>query len=141
MKSLNNAQVIGNLTREPEMKFTEGGTAICKFSVATNRTWTKDGEKQEAADFHNVVTWGKLAEICAQILHKGERAYIQGRMETQKYENKEGQTRYNFQIVADNVIALSSKRPEASPQDSGTAGSPGTDQVEEVEDVSDDIPF
>ena len=131
MKSLNNAQLIGNLTRDPEVKFLENGTAICRFSIATNRTWTQEGEKKEAVTYHNIVAWSKLGEIAGQILHKGDKAFVQGRMDTRKSEGKDGKVYYNFEVVADDIIALSSKRDSK----------PVSEPTETSEDISDDVPF
>lgn len=105
--SLNRAQIIGNLTRDPELRQTTNGQSVCSFGVATNRTW-KDasGEKQEAAEFHNVVAWGKLAEICAQYLKKGRKTFVEGRLQTRDWEGQDGVRRYRTEIVADNMILL-----------------------------------
>ena len=78
-RSLNKVQLIGNLTRDPELRYTPQGTAVCTFGMATNRQWvTESGEKREEADFHRIVTWSKLAEICSQLHSKGKRVYIEG---------------------------------------------------------------
>ncbi len=107
MYSLNRATIIGNLTREPELKQIPSGQKVCSFAVATNRSW-KDpsGAKQEASEFHNVVAWAKLAEICAQYLKKGSKVYIEGRLQTRDWEGQDGVRRYRTEIVADNMIIL-----------------------------------
>src|SRR3954451_3284501 len=80
-KSLNRVQLIGNLTRDPELKYTSSGTAVCSFGLATNRSWTTDtGEKKEDTEFHNILAWNKLAELCSQYLTKGRKAYVEGRL-------------------------------------------------------------
>lgn len=107
MYSLNRAMIIGNLTRDPEMRKTQAGQSVCSFSVATNRSWTgQDGIKQEASDFHNVVAWGKLAEICGQYLTKGRKVYVDGRMQTRDWEGQDGVRRYRTEIVTENMIIL-----------------------------------
>lgn len=110
-KSLNRAMLIGNLTRDPELKYTPQGTAVCTFGVATNREWTdSSGQKQEEAQFHRLVAWGKLAEICAEILHKGRKVYIQGRLQTRSWQTSEGQDRQSTEVVVDEMIALGAPR-------------------------------
>ena len=108
--ALNRAQIIGNLTRDPELRQTPSGTAVCGFAVATNSTW-KDasGEKQERAEFHNIVCWGKLAEIASQYLRKGSKVYIDGRLQTRDWTGEDGVKRYRTEIVAENLIMLDSK--------------------------------
>lgn len=107
MYSLNRATIIGNLTRDPEVRKTSTGQSVCSFSVATNRNWTgQDGTKQEASDFHNVVAWGKLAEICGQYLTKGRKVYVDGRMQTRDWEGQDGVRRYRTEIVTENMIIL-----------------------------------
>ncbi|KKW31743.1 MAG: Single-stranded DNA-binding protein [Candidatus Uhrbacteria bacterium GW2011_GWA2_52_8d] len=125
MYSLNRAMIIGNLTRDPEVKQTPSGQSVCTFSVATNRSWNgQDGKKQEATDFHNVVAWGKLAEICGQYLRKGRKVYIEGRLQTHDWEGQDGVRRYRTEIITENMIILD--RPGGSvPVSSGKGfGSP-----------------
>ena len=102
MFSLNRATVLGNCTRDPEMRQTATGQNVCSFGIATNRTWTDAaGAKQEAAEFHNVVAWGKLAEICSQYLAKGRKVYLEGRLQTRSWDDQQtGQKRYATEIVA-----------------------------------------
>lgn len=110
MYSLNRATLIGNLTREPETRQTPGGQSVCSFSVATNRAWTgNDGVKQDATEFHNIVAWGKLADICGQYLSKGKKVYVEGRLQTRDWEGQDGVKRYRTEIVAENLIMLDNK--------------------------------
>jgi single-strand DNA-binding protein len=110
MYSLNRAQLIGNLTRDPELKYTPNGQAVTSFSVATNRSWqNQDGTKQDAVEYHDIVAWGKLAEIAAQVLAKGKPAYVEGRLQTRSWEGQDGNRRQKTEIVADNIIALGAK--------------------------------
>ena len=105
---LNKAMVIGNLTRDPEVRTTPSGLQVVSFSVATNLVWTdQSGQKQEKAEFHNIVAWRKLAEIIGQYLKKGSKIYIEGRLQTRNWDDKEtGKKMYRTEIVADNMIML-----------------------------------
>lgn len=107
MYNLNRAQVIGNLTRDPESRTTPNGQTVCSFSVATTYAY-KDaaGQKVEKPEYHGIVAWGKLGEICAQYLAKGRKAYIEGRLQTREWTTPEGQKRNRTEIIADNVIIL-----------------------------------
>jgi len=105
--NLNKAMVIGNLTRDPETRATPQGAAVTSFSVATNLVWTDaNGQKQERVEYHNIVAWRKLAEICAQYLKKGSKVYIEGRLQTRDWEGQDGVKRYRTEIVAENMIML-----------------------------------
>jgi len=108
--SLNKAQIIGNLTRDPEVRQTPSGQTVATIGIATNRTWKdKDGNKQEKVEFHNIVVWGKLAEICQQYLKKGAKAYFDGRLETRTWDDPDGKKNYKTEIVAENMIMLDSR--------------------------------
>lgn len=108
--SLNKVQLIGNLTRDPEMKQIPGGQVVATFGMATNLTWTdSSGQKQTKVEFHNIVAWRKLAEICGQYLKKGSKCYIEGRLQTRDWEGEDGVKRYRTEIVADNMIMLDKK--------------------------------
>ena len=127
MYSLNRATIIGNLTREPEVRQIPSGQSVCSFAVATNRSWTAaDGQKQEASEFHNIVAWGKLAEICAQYLNKGRKVYIEGRLQTRDWEGQDGVRRYRTEIVAENLIILDRGTGSVSPAASSIGNSFGT---------------
>ena len=109
-RSLNRATLIGNLTRDPELRYTPQGTAVCTFTVATNRQWkTESGEQKDDAEFHRVVAWDKLAEICGQMLTKGVRVFVEGRIQTRKWEGQDGQTRYTTEIVISDMLLLDRK--------------------------------
>ncbi|MEI6039999.1 MAG: single-stranded DNA-binding protein [Candidatus Berkelbacteria bacterium] len=110
MFSLNRAQIIGNLTRDPEMRYTPNGQAVASFAIATNRRWKdKDGNNQEQTEFHDVVAWGKLAEIMTQILHKGNKVYVEGRLQTRQWEAQDGAKRNKTEVVIEDFVALSPK--------------------------------
>ncbi|OGY18287.1 MAG: hypothetical protein A2900_04670 [Candidatus Chisholmbacteria bacterium RIFCSPLOWO2_01_FULL_50_28] len=113
VRSLNKVMLIGNLTRDPELRYTPQGTAVCTFGVATNRQWTpsEGGERQEEVEFHRIVAWAKLAEICAQILHKGRKVYVEGRLQTRNWTGQDGQERTTTEIVIDTMIAMGPPRP------------------------------
>ena len=112
-RSLNKVQLIGNLTRDPELRYTPSGTAVCSFSIATNRGWTTDtGEKREEVEFHRIVAWAKLAELCSQFLVKGRKVYVQGRLATRSWTAQDGTNKSTTEIVIDDMILLDSKRPE-----------------------------
>ena len=107
---LNRAQIIGNLTRDPEVRQTPQGVSVATFGVATNYTWNdNNGQKQEKAEFHNVVVWRKLAEICAQYLKKGSKVFIEGKMQTRDWTGEDGVKRYKTEIIAENMIMLDRK--------------------------------
>ena len=113
-RSLNKVTLIGNLTRDPELRYTPQGTAVCTFGVATNRQWTTDaGEKKEDAEFHRVVAWNKLAEICSQLLTKGRKVYVEGRLQTRSWTGQDGAQRTSTEIVINDMIILDSRRDMA----------------------------
>jgi len=113
-RSLNRVQLIGNLTRDPELRYTPSGTAVCSFSIATNRSWTTDtGEKHEEADFHRIIAWNKLAELCSQFLLKGRKVYVEGRLSTRSYNAQDGTPKSITEIVISDMILLDSRRQES----------------------------
>lgn len=113
VRSLNKVMLIGNLTRDPELRYTPQGTAVCTFGVATNRGWVTDsGEKKEDTEFHRVVAWNKLAELCSQLLAKGRKAYVEGRLSTRSWTGQDGVQKTTTEIIIDNMLLLDSKRPE-----------------------------
>ncbi len=104
---LNRATIIGNVTRDPEVRTTPGGQSVASFGVATNMVWTDaQGQKQQRAEFHNIVAWGKLADICKQYLTKGKKIYLEGRLQTREWETPDAQKRTRTEIVAENMIML-----------------------------------
>jgi len=112
MFSLNRAQIIGNLTRDPDLRVIPSGQSVANFAVATNRRWTdKSGNQQEDTQFHEIVAWGKLGEIAQKLLSKGKKVYVEGRLQTRSWEAQDGAKRQRTEIVADNIIALSPKEP------------------------------
>jgi single-strand DNA-binding protein len=110
-------QLIGNMGRDPEMRYTTSGKAVCNFSVATSHTWKDpDGVPQERTEWHNIVAWGKLGEICNQYLAKGRQVFLEGRLQTRKWQGQDGSDRYTTEIVIDNMILLGGGRNEGGPQ-------------------------
>jgi single-strand DNA-binding protein len=139
--SLNKAQIIGNLTRDPELKTLPSGQAVASFSLAVNRVWKdKDGKKQEAAEFINIIVFGKTAELAAQYLKKGQQALVEGRIQTRSWD-KDGQKQYRTEIVAD-MVQFGSKLKAGSDADQDTESSQqdALDLADEEIDA-DDVPF
>lgn len=150
VRSLNKVLLIGNLTRDPEIRHTANGASVASFGIATNKSWkTPEGEIQESTEFHNVVAWGKMAEICQQLLAKGMKVYLEGSLNTRSWEDDSGTTKYKTEVRLDEMILLDSKGKQG-------AGLDETPQVEEKpveeekkepeekseEDVlDDDLPF
>jgi single-strand DNA-binding protein len=105
--NLNKVMIIGNLTRDPELKTTPTGSQVASFSVATSFNWTdQSGQKQDRSEFHNIVAWRKLAEIIGQYLKKGSKIYIEGRLQTRDWTGQDGVKRYRTEIIAENMIML-----------------------------------
>lgn len=106
-RSLNRVTLIGNLTRDPELKYTPQGSAVCTFGMATNREWTdSSGQKQEGAEFHRIVAWGKLGEICSQLLQKGRKVFVEGRLQTRQWKTQDGSDKQVTEIVIEEMMAL-----------------------------------
>lgn len=112
---LNRVTLIGNLTRDPELRNTPNGKAVASMSIATNRFWTDaQGQKQKEAEFHNIVMWSKLAEIASQYLHRGSKVYVEGRLQTREWTGQDGIKRYRTEIIVDNMIMLNGPSGGAS---------------------------
>ena len=153
VRSLNKVMLIGNLTRDPNLRYTPNSTAVASFGIATNRSWTPadGGDKQERVDFHNVVAWSKLAEICGQLLHKGDKVFVEGRIQTRDWKTESGEIRKVTEIVIDNMMLLSNRGGKFAGNEENEPGSEENSknteetavpaEAAEVEDVSDDIPF
>ncbi len=107
MAGVNKAILVGNLGADPEIRYTADGTAVATFRLATSRRWTnKDGERVEQTEWHRVVAWRRLGEICAQYLSKGKQVYVEGRIQTRSWEDKDGNKRWTTEIVAENLQML-----------------------------------
>ncbi len=137
-RSLNKVQLIGNLGKDPELKYTPSGVAVATFSIATSESWKdQEGNQQEKTEWHNIVAWRKLAEICGEYLKKGKKVYLEGKLQTRNYE-KDGIKRYVTEIVADQLIMLDGG--------GGGKGNSGGSAVESTPIASeapkdDDLPF
>jgi len=137
--NLNKAMIIGNVVRDPEMRTTPSGQNVTSFSIATNRVWNDtNGQKQERAEFHNIVAWRRLAEISSQYLKKGAKVYIEGRLQTRSWDDPNGVKRYRTEIIAENMIMLDRAGNTPSGGDYNTE-QPSMDQTPVV-DVSQSSP-
>jgi single-strand DNA-binding protein len=138
MAGVNKVILLGNLGSEPELRYTPSGTAIATFSLATSEQWTnKDGEKGEKTEWHKIVAWARLGEICGEYLHKGKQVYIEGRLQTSSWEDREGVKKYKTEVIAQTMQML------GAPGREGKATSP-EERFPNEEPVSipeDDIPF
>ncbi len=150
MFSLNRAQVIGNLTRDPELKTLPSGQAVCSFAVATNRKWKdKDGNTKEDTQYHEVSIWGRLGELASQMLAKGKKVYVEGRLENSSWEGTDGAKRTQTRIIAENFIPLSPKgdgtgfdiAAALSGDDADKPKKSAKDEAKTEEINLDDIPF
>lgn len=147
---LNRATLIGNVTRDPEVRTTTNGQTVATFGVATNMVWTDtQGQKQQRAEFHNIVAWGKLADICKQYLNKGKKIYLEGRLQTREWEAQDATKKTRTEIVADNMIMLdrggATASPMAEPASSSSLPPPAPSPIDrgvgDQEIRIEDIPF
>ena len=136
MAGVNKVILVGNLGQDPEVKYLDSGVAVANFSLATSESYkNKEGERVNQTEWHNIVLWRGLAEVAEKWLKKGSSVYIEGKIKTRKWEDKEGKTRYNTEILADNMTMLGSKstsKPEADPT---------TPDQQPATDTADDLPF
>ncbi len=145
MASLNKVMLIGNLGKDPEVRYTASGQAVAGFSLATSEKFKgKSGDMEERTEWHNITLWGKLAEIAGEYLSKGKTVYIEGRLQTRKWQDKNGNDRYTTEIVGDRMQMLSGKGERSSSGGGGdtpTAQKSGSSNYEEPPFQDDDIPF
>ncbi|HRX43946.1 single-stranded DNA-binding protein [Candidatus Dojkabacteria bacterium] len=138
-RSLNKVQLIGNLTREPELRYTTGGTPVVTFGLATNKSWKdQEGSVKEIAEFHNIVAWNKMAEICQQLLAKGMKVYIEGSLSTRSWEADDGSTRYKTEVRVNDMILLDSKGKQGAGFDSEVKSSAEEPEADISEESSTD---
>ena len=150
MASVNKVIVVGNLGKDPETRFLPDGKAVCSFSVATTDKWTDKAtnEKKEATEWHRISSFGRLAEICGEYLKKGSQVYIEGKLRTRNWQDKEGQDRYTTEIIADTMQMLGSRsgmgggepREMREPSAAGEPR-PAKKPAGQFQDMDDDIPF
>lgn len=147
MRGVNKVILVGNLGADPEVRYSSTGTAVANFRIATSENWTnKEGGKETRTEWHRIVAFGKLAEICAEYLNKGKQVYVEGRLQSRSWEDKEGNKRWTTEVVANNVVMLGSAA-EGGPlardqgdQSRGTGGEPPEEPPEPAQQ-DDDIPF
>lgn len=138
---LNKAILIGNLGRDPEVRYTPSGLGVANFSIATSETWTnKEGEKETRTEWHRIVAFGKLGEICGEYLSKGKQVYIEGRIQTRDWEDKDGVKRYTTEIVASQMLMLGSRDAGEPLRTEGPTFKDSQDSPIQVPE-DDDIPF
>ena len=143
MMNLNKAMLIGNVTRDPDVRTTAGGQQVALFSVATNRSWTDpSGQKKEQVEFHSIVAWRKLAEIIGQYVKKGGKIFVEGRLQTRSWDDPSGVKKYRTEIVAENVIMLDRKPGAAGGPPAAAEMTPEAPSTPAEPEVNvDDIPF
>jgi len=134
---LNKVMLIGNVGKDPQMHYSQGGNAVASFSIATVEKWKdKSGAKQEKTEWHNVVIFGKLAEVVSQYVHKGSKLYVEGKLQTDKYTDKEGVERYTTKVIANSMVMLDGKKDDVEQESGG-----GIDPADPMAGMEDDIPF
>lgn len=146
MAGINKVIIVGNLGKDPEVRYLEGGTAVANFSVATSENYTdrSSGEKKTITEWHNVVLWRGLAEVAEKYLKKGNQVYIEGKLRTRKWQDKDGYDRYTTEIVGDNMQMLGRKEDNSSSgsaNQSKTSGSSSSAQIDNEPSETDDLPF
>jgi single-strand DNA-binding protein len=132
-RGLNKVMLIGHLGRDPEMRYTPSGRPVTTFTVATSRTWnTSDGERHTETEWFNIVAWGNLAEICKQYLTKGQQVYVEGRLQTRRWEDTEGGKHTSIEVVANEMMMLGERRDNSQNQSS---------EAVEADLIDDEFPF
>lgn len=137
-RSVNKVILLGNLTRDPEIRYTPQGSAVASFGLATNREFNgQDGVKKEVVDFHNIVAWNKLAELCGQLLKKGTKVFVEGRLQTREWNDPQGNKRYKTEVVIDSMIRLTSTRSgeEGASEEEGTYNEGFSDNNSAAQDI------
>lgn len=142
-RGLNKVTLIGHLGKDPEMKYAQSGQAVTNFSLATTDSWQdKEGKKQERTEWHKIVVFGKLGEICNQWLSKGKQIYVEGRLQTREWQDKDGNKRYTTEIVVNEMLMLGSRSEGSTgPRSSKGDGPPEEPPPPDYDNHKDDIPF
>ena len=144
MAGMNKAILIGNLGKDPEIRYTPSGTAVANFSIATSESWTdkESGDKRERTEWHRIVAWGKLAEICGEYLHKGKQVYVEGRIQTRDWEDNDGVKRYTTEIIINQMLMLGTRSDDGPRQQRSQSRPPQDDYERPPQGENfDDIPF
>jgi single-strand DNA-binding protein len=146
MRGVNKVILIGNLGRDPEVRYTKSGTSVATLNLATSESWTdQNGQKQERTEWHRVVAWSKLADIAKEYLTKGNQVYIEGKLQTRSWDDRDGNKRYTTEVKADQMIMLGGRRDESSDR-GGSSSSPSSppgpeESPEPFNATEDDVPF
>lgn len=144
MAGVNKVILVGNLGKDPEVRYLEGGVAVANFSIATSETYKdKNGNKVESTEWHNIVMWRGLAEVAEKYLRKGMQVYIEGKLRTRSWDDKDGNKRYTTEVLADNMVMLGKKDNNSGNQQSESPTLPpaATDGSTSANDSTDDLPF
>lgn len=142
--SVNKVLLIGRLGNNPDIRYTPSGAAVANFNVATNESWNdKNGQKQERTEWHRIVVWGKLAQLCGEYLAKGRQVYVEGRLQTRQWQDKDGQTKYTTEVIANTVQFLGAGGERGASASAASSGGDDFSQVkmEEPSFAEEDIPF
>ncbi len=140
MASLNKVTLIGNLGSDPELKYTPSGKAVANFNIATNEQWKdKDGQQQSRTEWHRIVVWGRQAEIAKDFLRKGKQIYLEGRLQTRSYDDKDGNKRYITEIVSNQFLMLGRRDEDSMPGERASSSAPQSGSGAPNDD--DDLPF
>lgn len=140
MRGVNKVILVGNLGRDPEVRYIKDGTAVANLRLATSETWNdQNGQKQERTEWHRIVAWGKLAEIAKEYMSKGRQIYVEGKLQTRSWDDREGNKRYTTEVKADQIIMLGSRGDSAGSR--GMSPPPPEPAAAPFEATDDDVPF
>ena len=142
MRGVNKVILIGNLGRDPEIRYTRDGTAVANLNIATSESWLDaNGQRQERTEWHRVVAWGKLAEISKEYLMKGRQVYVEGRLQTRSWDDKQGNKRYTTEVRADQLVMLGGRGDSVGGKETPSPGKEMESEPEPFEASEDDVPF